>query len=158
MGAVTRRFPKRTFVPLGSVPAETLGLSARRSDELRLHRAWRRSAGPRLAAMADPLAIRRGVLELQMTIADEAWCRTLLEMAPQLAASVAATHRGTAFHSVRLLSVDGDPIGEIQPLATDEPRAAARQTRPAADKNRPPRLDRLMQAYLSRSEPPASEG
>jgi hypothetical protein len=158
MHGVTRRFPKKALVPLGTLSAERLGLSARRSGELRLCQAWTRAAGPRLAARATPLGIRRGVLELRMTTTDDAWCRTLFDVIPGLAAAIAATHPGLGVESVRLISAQGKTIGEVQSIAGCAPvgvgiRSAAPDRRStAAEQPRPLQLERVMRAYLSRSK------
>lgn len=156
MDGVTRRFPKKTFVPLGTLPAERLGLSARRSGELRLQQAWVRAAGSRLAARATPLGLRRGVFELRMTTNDDVWCRTVYEVLGGLAASIAAAQPGLGIESVRLISVDGKPIGETQSIEGCKP--VTRTTRPpnATTDARPPVLERVMRAYLSRSKPSSS--
>ena len=157
MEAMTRRFPKKAFVPLGTLPAERLGLSPHRSGELRLQQAWARAAGSRLAAAATPLAVRRGVLELRMTSADDAWCSTLFEVLPGLAAAIATLHPSLGIESVRLISADGKPVGEEQPIAGCEPvgdrvRSATPDKRPtAAEEFGAPKLERVMRAYLSRS-------
>ncbi len=148
-----RRFPKRAFVPVGSLPATRLGLSASRSAELQLHRAWIRVAGPRLAAQAAAIGIRRGVLEIRMAAPDDAWSRTLDDLLPALAAAMAAEHPGWGIESVRLTDPSGDPLGEIQTLADPVPARPAARPRPAErDRKREPiPLERLMRAYLSRS-------
>jgi hypothetical protein len=158
MHGVRRRFPKKAFVSLGTLPAERLGLSARRSAELSLLRAWARAAGSPLAARATPLVVRRGVLEMRMTTIDEAWCRTMFEVIPGLAAAIAAEHPRLKIESVRLTSAEGKPVGELQPIAACEPparsiRSAAPQSRSsAAEQPRPLQLERVMRAYLSRSK------
>ena len=154
MHGVTRRFPKKAFVPLGTLPADRLGLSPRRSSELRLRQAWTRAAGSRLAARATPLAIRRGVLELRMTTTDDAWCRTLFDVIPGLAAAISAAHPGLGVESVRLTEADGKPVGEVRSIAGCEPVGGrpshSRST--AAEQPRPLQLERVMRAYLSRSK------
>ena len=159
MDGVTRRFPKKGFVSLGKFPTERLGLSSRRSDELRLLQAWAQAAGSRLAAKATPLGIRRGVLELRMTADDDAWCRTLFEVIPGLAASIAAAHPGLGVEAVRLSTADGKPVGEARPIAGCKSVGGSVASDPesaAAGKSRPPRLEHVMRAYLSRSEPSSS--
>jgi hypothetical protein len=152
MGSVTRRFPKKNLVPLGGLPVERLGLSARRSSELLLHQAWERAAGERLAARAVPLTIRRGVLEMRMTTADAVWSRTLYELLPGLAASMLATRPRLGLRQVRLIALNGAPIGEDQALAADPLVESPSLAPQAVEPSRPLRLERLMRAYLSRSE------
>ena len=162
MDDVTRRYPKKGFVSLGKLPTERLGLSPRRSDELRLLQAWSRAAGSRLAAGATPLGIRHGVLELRMTADDDAWCRTLFDVIPGLAASIAAAHPGFGVEAVRLLTADGKPVGEVQPIAGCEAlggrilSVAPAPEAAAAEESRPLQLERVMRAYLSRSKPSSS--
>ncbi len=162
MDGVTRRFPKKGFVSLGKFPTERLGLSSRRSDELRLLQAWAQAAGSRLAAKATPLGIRRGVLELRMTADDDAWCRTLFDVIPGLAASIAAAHPGLGIEAVRLSMADGKPVGEARPIAgCKSVGGRIRSVAPDPDsagagEMRPLRLERVMRAYLSRSKPSSS--
>jgi hypothetical protein len=162
MGGVTRRFPKKSFVSLGKFPAERLGLSPSRSDELRLLQAWSRAAGSRLAAKATPLKVRRGVLELRMTANDDAWCHTLFDVIPGLAASIAAAHPALGVKAVRLLRADGRLVGEVQPITVCEPlgrknlSVAPHPEAVAAEEPGPPRLERVMRAYLARSESSSS--
>ena len=162
MDGVTRRFPKKAFVPVGTFPAERLGLSPRRSDELRLLQVWVRAAGSRLAARATPLRISRGVLELRMTVSDDAWCRTLFDVIPGVVASIAAAHPGLGVAAVRLSAADGKPIGEVRSIAGCEPvggsirSAAPHRQSPATEQPRPFRLERVMRAYLSRTDPSSS--
>jgi len=159
---VTRRFRQRGFVSLGKLPTERLGLSLRRSDELRLLQAWVQAAGSRLAAKATPLGIRRGVLELRMTADDDAWRRTLFEVVPGLAVSIAAAHPGLGIEAVRLVTADGKPVGKTRPIAGC--KSVGGRIRSVApdpesvepDASRPLRLERVMRAYLSRSKPSCS--
>jgi hypothetical protein len=158
MRGVTRRFPKKAFVLLGTLPAKRLGLSVRRSAELSLRQAWARAAGSPLAARATPLGIRRGVLEIRMTTPDQAWCRTMFDVIPGLAAAIAVEHPGLSIESVRLTSAEGKPVGDVQFIAACEPAArnitsVAPKTRSsAAEQPRPLQLERVMRAYLSRSK------
>jgi hypothetical protein len=152
MAGVSRRFPKKSFVPLGKLSAERLGLSSRRSGELRLQQAWARAAGSRLAGRAAAVAIRRGVLELRMTVDDDAWCRTVLEVGPGLAVSIAAEHPAWNIEFVRLTAVNGAPIGDAQPLAGCRSVEFNAPERGQEQVPRPIDLKRVMRAYLSRSE------
>ncbi len=115
-----------------------------------------------MAARATPLGIRHGVLELRLTADDDAWCRTLCDVIPGLAASIAAAHPRLGVEAVRLLTADGKSVGEVQPIAGCEPlggsilSVAPDPEAAATEGSRPLRLERVMRAYLSRSEPSSS--
>ena len=156
MNRVTRRFPRRDFVSVGAFPAERIGLSARRSTQLTLIVAWTRAAGPRLAAKAVPQAIRGGVLELRLTETDESWTRTLLDCIPGLGAVIASAHPRLGIEMVRLVAPDGSSVGPALPLAAraavDADHVSHRSPQEKdAGEIRPPRLERVMRAYLERS-------
>ena len=157
MAGVTRRFPKKSFVPLGKLSVARLGLSARRADELRLQQSWTRAAGSRLSTRASALAIRRGVLELRMTVEDDAWCRTVFELGPALALSIATDNPAWDIKSVRLTSANGTPIGDVQPLAGCRPVELPVPGAAKERMDRPIDLQRLMRAYLSRSGASSTE-
>ncbi|NIM01067.1 MAG: hypothetical protein GTN89_09200 [Acidobacteria bacterium] len=147
-----RRFRKRAFVPLGNLSAARLGLSPSRSVELQLSQAWTRAAGRRLAEYAIAIGIRRGVLEIRMTEPDESWSRTIDDLLPGLGAAVAAEHPGWGIRAVRLTDPAGEPLGEIQSIDSVVPVRPRTASREGKRKRDPVRLDRLMRAYLSRSD------
>jgi hypothetical protein len=91
----------RGFEPLGATGAHALGLSRTRAKELELQVAWRRVAGPALARRASVVALRRGVLELE--IAEPEWRRVLENLFPELGARFARHHPALGVTRFRLI-------------------------------------------------------
>jgi predicted nucleic acid-binding Zn ribbon protein len=89
----------RGFRRLGEVGPEQLDLPAGRASQLRLAAAWRRVAGDLVARRTTALAVRRGVLELQ--VADESWAGTLEALVPSLAERLSAECPGLGIRKVR---------------------------------------------------------
>jgi len=164
MDGVSRRFPRKSFVAVGALPADRIGLSARRSSQLTLIGAWARVAGSRLAARATPDGVRGGVLELRLTEDDETWTRTLLDCVPTLAAAIATAHPRLGIRTVRLVAPDGSGAGPELPLATageatlDRDLASSRSRRKQEAEVQPPCLERIMSAYLERSDSSSGKG
>jgi len=95
----------RGFEPLGATGANALGLSATRTRDLELQAAWRRVAGPAIARRAPAIAVRRGVLELQ--VAEPAWRRALEHLLPELGARLAREHPALGVTRFRLVTGGG---------------------------------------------------
>jgi hypothetical protein len=91
----------RGFEPLGATGAHALGLSRTRAKDLELQVAWRRVAGPALARRASVVALRRGVLELE--IAEPEWRRVLENLFPELGARFARQHPALGVTRFRLI-------------------------------------------------------
>lgn len=80
----------RGFEPLGSTGAGALGLSSSRTRDLSLRAAWLNVAGSAVARHASVVALRRGVLELD--VPDPAWRRALERLLPELGARFSRHH------------------------------------------------------------------
>ena len=171
MKGVSRRFPKKRFVPIGDLPSDRLGLSRRRGQELALIQAWSRTAGPVLATKALPLGVRHGLLEVGLREDDESWRRTLLDVLPRLAAGIATVHPELRIERVQLVSPEGESIGpsalldgrflERGPSVGTRygPGVATRVDRTRGEAVDDARLERLMHLYLERcSETDGSSG
>ena len=82
----------------------------------------------------------------------------MLDVIPGLAAAIAADQPGLSIESVRLTSVEGKPVGEVQSIAACVPAGrpissvAPKMRSSAAEQSRPLQLERVMRAYLSRSK------
>src|SRR5260221_12372821 len=95
----------RGFEPLGASGARAVGPSATRTKDLELQAAWRHVAGPAIARRASAVAVRRGVLELQ--VASRAWRRAIEHLLPELGARLSRHHPGLGVTRFRL--VDAPP-------------------------------------------------
>jgi hypothetical protein len=134
----------RQFEPLGALRARSLGLSDRRSRELELLSAWARVAGPELSALARPLRLRRGVVELELLAGDEERRRRLVESLAELGAELAAMLPGLRIKRVRLADAEQRPAAgprEAEPLLPE-----------AAKEDGPLTLEELMERYLARAQ------
>ena len=158
MAHMTRRFPKKRFVPLGDLRTDRLGLSRRRGEELALIHAWARVAGPALAARTQPLGVRAGILDVRLAGDDEGWHRTLLGVLPRIAAGVVSAHPELRIDRVQAVTANGTAIGPPRELDRTVVPAAERfeASRSGASEPLPQeplddeRLKKLMQAYLDR--------
>jgi predicted nucleic acid-binding Zn ribbon protein len=92
---------------LGEVGAEQLDLPASRRSELGLAAAWLRVAGERLVQHAPQVAVRRGVLEVQ--VRNEAWIDTLRQLLPTLVERMAEACPGRGITSARLRPIGQGP-------------------------------------------------
>jgi hypothetical protein len=154
----TRRFRRRNFQTLAEMPVKALGLSATRTRELRLSRAWAQVAGAKLAAHAKPIICRGARLELNQIDSDPVWAKTLLEIGATLAHDVAAL----SGERIRLVSVrlaNGSQFGEREASRSkgaqrehDAPAASQPVEPSAARSYDPERLRSLMVRYLARFE------
>jgi len=104
------------FEPAGRIGPDQLGLPKRRARELLLAVAWRRVAGERLAARAEPRRVYRGVLEVEALDADTA--ESLRMLLPELAGRIAAGFPALGVRKCRL--IESGP---------DEPRSRPREIR-----------------------------
>jgi hypothetical protein len=99
--AVIEERRARGFAPLGAAGAEALGLRASRARQLEIEAAWRRVAGSSLAERAPVIALRRGVLEIE--VSDPAWRRALRHLLPELGARFAREHPALGVTRFRLV-------------------------------------------------------
>ena len=91
----------RGFERLGVSGARALGLSTIRTKDLELQAAWRHVAGPVIARRAPALAVRRGVLELQ--VAEPAWRRAIEHLLPELGAKLSRHYPALGVTRFRLV-------------------------------------------------------
>lgn len=159
-----RRFRRRKFQTLAELPVKALGLSATRTRELRLHRAWTQVAGAKLAGQAHPAIRRGGCLELTLADSDPVWARTLLEIGASIALELGRLS-GEKVRLVRVLLANGTMVGEREPLPQESPASgestSSSATRPEVQTARPydeERLRSLMVRYLARFESSATGG
>jgi len=153
-----RRFRRRNFQTLAEMPVKALGLSATRTRELRLSRAWAQVAGAKLAAHAKPVICRGARLELHQIDSDPVWAKTLLEIGASLAHELAAL----SGERIRLVSVrlaNDSLFGEREPSRSK----SVQPDRDSVDVSEPvkqavarpydaERLRMLMVRYLARFE------
>ena len=136
----------RRFELLGAVRAERLGLSARRCRELKLTLAWQRIAGETLAALARPVRICRGVLELELLTSDEARRRTLEESSPDLCTALGGEFPDLGIKRIRLLDAERETAPETRPPGN--PTAATTEGGRPAGRGA---LHEVMERYLARA-------
>jgi hypothetical protein len=105
MNRVRRK--NRGFAPAGALPPEQIGLSAKRSRELRLGLAWRRVAGEAVTRRACVRAVVRGTLIVDLLDADRSWAETIIELLPRLAGRLALSHPDLGVRRCRLVFPDG---------------------------------------------------
>ena len=159
--AVRRR--RRGFERTGTCSPDQLGLSSRRSRELRLAVAWREVAGETLANRAAALRVSRGTLEVQVD--ERRWEVTVRALLPRLAARLARLYPVLGVKRCRLLVQDGDSVsrGEAVALEEDElladrepptprPLDDSKREDPSPDEDLGERLARLGERYLARAE------
>jgi hypothetical protein len=151
----------RGFEPLGASGARGLSLPARRTRDLALAVAWRRAAGPALAARARAVLMERGVLEVE--VPDRRWAEVLADQLRELASLTAVLAPELRIRKLRVRLPDGTelmaaaslaPAPEPAPVPPAPPVARARAG--ASGKDAIPeevtaeRLTKLRDRYLAR--------
>jgi hypothetical protein len=155
----TRR-RNRGFEPSGRFPAAQLGLTRPRARELELSRAWRELVGERIAAVARPVALLRGVVEFRVSVADPVQRAALIERLPRLTGQLAARLDRLAIRRFRLLGPAGERepsrpalLEPLEPLESSGGGAPTRRGPAAPRASRAPDLRRVMERYLARGGP-----
>jgi hypothetical protein len=157
MPFVERRRRKGAFDRLGRLPAERLGLSARRTRELALADAWRRAAGEALSRRTQALRVERGVLLIRRLDDAPDWAGTLAALLPELGGRVAALRPEIGVKRIRLLDAAGRALGgpqPVRPVAEPEP-AEERDRQPARST---PTVEQVRDRYLARAGAQEPEG
>ena len=142
-----RRRVSRHFRQLGELPAERLGLSARRVRELELIRAWRRVAGQRWGALARPIRVRRGSLELELFTAEPGLRQELEQNLGQLVPELA--RRLPALRIQRIRVADAQGRAAAGSAGGRRPEEDERFEAPGSERPRP--LRELAERYLARA-------
>jgi len=110
--------PRRAsgFLRAGEADLSRVGLSRRRTLELRLHHAWVRIAGRELAGRLQPVRVLRGCLELECS--DPKWSAALKAVLPGLVTGLARADSGLGIRKFRILGEAGETV-RINPQAGD---------------------------------------
>jgi hypothetical protein len=104
----------RGFERAGRVPARELGLPRAQAAQLVLAAEWRRVAGAAIAQRASAIAIRRGVLEIELH--DERWRETLTSLLPNLASRLATRCPDLGVRKFLLRAGDSRPETRPSPV------------------------------------------
>lgn len=145
------------FSRLGSIPAERLGLPAKRSRQLAEAAAWARAAGAALAARCR-VSVVRGILEVE--VEDARWREVVRLHLPTLAARFARLAPTARVRKARLRRAGSDVAAlEVAPASADDvglgpPEEVPAPGRPAeaADEGVSERLLRIRDVYLARRD------
>jgi len=151
----------RGFEALGAPGARGLSLPARRGRELALAVAWRRAAGPALAARARAVLVERGTLEVE--VPDRRWADVLADQLRELASLTDGLAPELRIRKLRVRLPDGTEVMASAPLArpsgpapvppapaVPRVRVGASEEDAAPEEATPERLKELQDRYLAR--------
>ena len=128
-------------------------LSRRRRGQARLAAAWSRAAGAPLARRLRAVAVRRGVLEIE--VLDARWEGIAETVAPDLAAQVAAAEPALGIRAFRIVRARGDQrrASPVRPLDDRATPLAEARTDPGSSGGRnstAPDVREVARRYLAR--------